>query len=183
MNVKRIFISSAVELLGWTWITRFSQRKAWNWWTSLSIHVSSSSWCADKFTRLRDLNCLRLWLTHDGLTDFFRFNDDARLTDDLGIRNDFLHVDDSRLLDHNFLAYDAWHFDSSRLVDESWLTNLSRFGHNMFVDHSSLCVNHFLLANNARRLLNFHELRPTLLRWTDLRTLWHGAEILGCVAF
>jgi hypothetical protein len=53
----------------------------------------------------------------------------------------------------------------------------------MLVNHSSLCVNDFLLAHDLRRLLNLHELWAALLGRAERWTLWHGAEIFTGVAF
>jgi hypothetical protein len=90
---------------------------------------------------------------------------------DARFRHDALLVDDARF--HN----DLWHVRQSRLTDFLHLR------HDVLVNHSALCINHFLLAHNSGRLLDLYKLGSTFLWWTDLRALWHGAEILSCVAF
>jgi hypothetical protein len=70
-----------------------------------------------------------------------------------------------------------------RNVGQLWFRNFLHLGHHMLVNHSSLCVNDFLLAHDLRRLLNLHELWAALLGRAERWTLWHGAEIFTGVAF
>lgn len=172
-----------IKLLRWAGIASLSQRQARNGRASLTVNEGSACGSADELSCLRDLESLRLWLTNDRLTDFFGLDDAARLAHNFRVSDDFLDVNDLRLGHDALLVDDARLADLLRLIDQSRLADFLCLRHDMFVDHSALGVDDFLLAHNSRWLLNLHELRSALLWRANLRALWHRAEFLSCVAF
>lgn len=161
----------------------FSQRQARNGRAAFTIEVSRTGWSANELFGFGDLNRLRFWLANDGLTDFLGLDDCSRLADDFRVGHDSLAVNNSWLIYDALFVDDARLTDDFRLVDKLWLANFFRLRHDVLVNHSSLCVDNFFLANNAWGLLNLNELWATLLRWTNLRALRHRAEVLIGVAF